>query len=59
VRSADLAQVELDPGGVEVEGDGVGREVLGEDTLELVERNVSTAIRVEELEGNLEGAGRC
>lgn len=53
MRARVLAEVELDPVRVKVERDRIGPKVLGEDALELVEADLSIAVEVEKLEGNL------
>jgi hypothetical protein len=49
-----VAEVELDPRGVKVKGNGVGAQIVGEDALELVEGDVTIAVDVEDAEGDLE-----
>lgn len=55
VAAVLLAEVELDPGAVEVERDGVGPAHALERALELVEEDLAVAVRVEDAEGNLQG----
>lgn len=53
VVPTNLAEVELDPVGVEVEGDGVRPQALREDALELLKADLSISVQVKELERDL------
>lgn len=56
--TAHFAEVELDPSGIKVERDSVGGEVLRENALELVKRDITTTVRVKEPECDLLRARR-
>lgn len=54
VISLLVTEVELHPRRIEVEGNGIGSQVLGEDALEFVERNVTVPVGIENAKSDFE-----